>query len=77
MLLRSATAVIIFLFSDIFYIICKKYPLHVKRMYFKLRRRNFMRHLLMYNPLTGGMTEVFITYTKFDTNFFAQFVFVI
>jgi hypothetical protein len=22
----------------------------------------------MYNPLTGGVTEAFITYTEFDTN---------
>ena len=69
-LLSPAAAVITFLFSAIFYVICKKFPLRVKRIYFKLRRRNFMHHLLLYNPLTGGMAEAFITYvyTKFDIN---------
>ena len=73
-LLSPAAAVITFLFSAIFYVICKKFPLRVKRIYFKLRRRNFMHHLLLYNPLTGGMAEAFITYvyTKFDINLLCQ-----
>jgi len=73
MLLSRAAAVITFLFSVIFYVICKKYPLLIKKIHFNLRRRRFMRHLLMYNPLTRGMTEAFITYTKFNANLLRQF----
>lgn len=77
MIPNRAAAVISFLFSVIFYVICKKYPLHVKRIYFKLRRRKFIRHTLMCNPLTRVMTEAFITYTKFDTNLLRRVLVVI